>query len=295
MNKCSLFKIGLLFVPIMLILITVPSHLSAQTGESCFDATGYCISGRIQQYWEQNGGLRVFGYPTTAQSEILIEGQPFQAQWFERNRLELHPENDPPYDVLLGRLGDDVLNNNPPESSSADPLPGECYRLPDAAFAVCGRFLEVWRVSGLQLDGDPNTVTEAESLALFGLPLTAPRTETLSDGNAYTVQWFERARFEYHPDQPAPYDVLFGLLGNEILGDNGTPPEPTPAPVLDWPDLSLNQGVTGLRRPTSITHAGDGSGRLFVVEQQGHIRVIDNGVLQTTPFLDIVGARLLLW
>ena len=35
--------------------------------------------------------------------------RPFQVQWFERNRLELHPENARPYDVLLGRLGADRL------------------------------------------------------------------------------------------------------------------------------------------------------------------------------------------
>jgi hypothetical protein len=35
-----------------------------------------------------------------------------------------------------------------------------------------------------------------ESLALFGLPLSDPMQETLGDGKTYTVQYFERARFE---------------------------------------------------------------------------------------------------
>src|SRR5262249_61554574 len=39
----------------------------------------------------------------------LILRVSFQVQWFEGNRLELHPENQPPYDVLLGRLGGDRL------------------------------------------------------------------------------------------------------------------------------------------------------------------------------------------
>jgi hypothetical protein len=75
----------------------------------CFDETGFCIDGRIRDYWEQNGGLSVFGLPISTQQTFIIEGQPIEAQWFERNRLELHPENAPPYDVLLGRLGVDVL------------------------------------------------------------------------------------------------------------------------------------------------------------------------------------------
>jgi uncharacterized repeat protein (TIGR01451 family) len=45
--------------------------------------------------------------------------------------------------------------------------------------------------------------------------------------------------------------------------------------------------ATGLERPVQVTHAGDGSGRLFVVEQPGRIRIIQNGSVLTTPFLDV--------
>ncbi len=46
--------------------------------------------------------------------------------------------------------------------------------------------------------------------------------------------------------------------------------------------------ASGIDRPVSITHAGDGSGRLFIVEQEGAIRVLDsNGVLLATPYMDI--------
>ena len=54
-----------------------------------------------------------------------------------------------------------------------------------------------------------------------------------------------------------------------------------------WPTLALTPLVSGLSSPVHITHAGDGSGRLFVVEQVGRIRIVKNGVLQATPFLDI--------
>lgn len=43
----------------------------------------------------------------------------------------------------------------------------------------------------------------------------------------------------------------------------------------------------GLVHPLYITHAGDDSGRLFVVEQPGRIRIIRNGALIERPFLDI--------
>ena len=45
--------------------------------------------------------------------------------------------------------------------------------------------------------------------------------------------------------------------------------------------------VTGLDSPVDVTNAGDGSGRLFVVEQAGAIRLIRDGALVDQPFLDI--------
>ncbi len=45
--------------------------------------------------------------------------------------------------------------------------------------------------------------------------------------------------------------------------------------------------TSGLNEPVHLTHAGDGSGRLFVVEKAGYIRVITNGILLGTPYLDI--------
>jgi hypothetical protein len=54
-----------------------------------------------------------------------------------------------------------------------------------------------------------------------------------------------------------------------------------------WPQIILTQVTSGLSQPVHITHAGDGSGRLFVVERAGRIRIFKNGTLLSTPFLDI--------
>ncbi len=47
--------------------------------------------------------------------------------------------------------------------------------------------------------------------------------------------------------------------------------------------------ASGLSRPVYVTHAGDGSGRLFVLEQGGRIRIVKDGLLLKDPFLDISG------
>lgn len=56
------------------------------------------------------------------------------------------------------------------------------------------------------------------------------------------------------------------------------------------PELMLESIATGLNRPVAVRHAGDGKGRLFVVEQAGEIHIIVNsqGELEETVFLDIV-------
>jgi glucose/arabinose dehydrogenase len=53
--------------------------------------------------------------------------------------------------------------------------------------------------------------------------------------------------------------------------------------------VELETVASGLTAPVGLTHAGDGSGRLFIVEQTGQIRVVDDGTLLVAPFLDISG------
>ncbi len=54
-------------------------------------------------------------------------------------------------------------------------------------------------------------------------------------------------------------------------------------------DVQLVTLVTGLERPVFVTHSGDGSGRLFILEQAGRIRILQAGQLMPIPFLDITG------
>jgi glucose/arabinose dehydrogenase len=64
--------------------------------------------------------------------------------------------------------------------------------------------------------------------------------------------------------------------------------EPGPPAIEQTPAIELTPIVTdGLRNPLYVTHAGDDSGRLFVVEQPGRIRIVENGRLLETPFLEI--------
>jgi glucose/arabinose dehydrogenase len=72
--------------------------------------------------------------------------------------------------------------------------------------------------------------------------------------------------------------LVAGLLGCS----DSKPTEPEPLPAA----LAVTQVVAGLSSPVFLT-APPGDARLFVVEQPGRIRIIENGALVTNPFLDI--------
>ena len=59
------------------------------------------------------------------------------------------------------------------------------------------------------------------------------------------------------------------------------------AAQVDWPTPRLVEIVRGINKPTHITDARDGSGRLFVTEQLGRIWIVTGTNLQSQPFLDI--------
>jgi hypothetical protein len=179
-----------------------------------FAATGHTLAAPFRAYWTAQGGLAALGYPLTDAGE---EGA-YLVQYTERARLEWHPENrGTAYEVLLARLGDWL---RPEQGAGADgrlaggdtaaalaargwPPDGASRRVAATGQTVDGPFLRAWESGGLDR---------------FGYPLTAARLERGADGNNYVVQWFERARFEWHPEnRGTAYEVLLARLGADLL------------------------------------------------------------------------------
>jgi hypothetical protein len=178
-----------------------------------FPETGFTVSGRFLAYWETNGGLALNGYPISEEREETLEdGQSYRVQYFERVRLEYHPENQPPNDVLLGQFGRRIHPADPP----AEQIVGALY------FSETGHNLS-------DITADRHTVVNFGrywenngGLRQFGYPITEIFPERLEDGHVYLVQYFERARFEYHPEYAGTtYEVLLGQFGRRILAESG--------------------------------------------------------------------------
>ena len=204
---------------------------------------GIEVSGRFLEVWNKQGSERdsvyVNGLPITPRrSEIsLDDGRVYEMQWFERARYELHPENPGPNDVLLGRLGLSRVEGlgkidvSTGEVAHPTDFPfvgvsqpgglGERKRwFPETRHTLSGKFLEYWNKYG--------------GLSQFGFPLSEPFQEaSQAEGKPFevkyfTVQYFERNRFELHPEKPAPYDVELGLLGVEQYGMRAVPADALP-------------------------------------------------------------------
>ncbi len=183
-----------------------PRAIQAAPGAS-FGAPGdrpHFVDARFLAYWRLHGGLILNGYPLSdAFAQRLEDGTTYTVQYFERVRLEYHPEAaGTPYEVQLGQFGRLLHPADPPAAPRDDAI-----FFPATGHNVRAGFWDQYQRFG--------------GLNQFGYPLTEEFTETLADGKPYTVQYFERGRMEYHPENPPPYTVLLGQFGRRVLASTG--------------------------------------------------------------------------
>jgi len=202
------------------------------SGVLYFPQTGHTVSGTFLRFFQSNGGLMIFGYPRTEafqQNGRLV-------QWFQRDMFEEHTESaGTPYEVQLRLLGSELtagrtyahpapptpgptptpgvtpaagnhgtsVHATPSPISTATPSP--TLDFPQTGYAVSFGFLQFFQAQG--------------GINVFGYPISQEMPEIGPDGLMHTVQYFQRARFEYHPEfNGTPYEVELGLLGDQTLG-----------------------------------------------------------------------------
>jgi hypothetical protein len=117
--------------------------------------------------------LRLLGYPITEEfTAVSTDGKSYRQQYFERARMEHHPENGPPNDVLLGLLGVWTTGGRT-FPKSTPPTDGGL----SVYFEPTGQSVRLFKGWWEQNGG----------LALFGYPLSGEVQETnAADGKSYT-------------------------------------------------------------------------------------------------------------
>ncbi len=193
--------VPLLLLAVLALLFSGTQRTYAQDS-TFFPETGHTVSGLFLHYWQDHGALPQQGYPISEefQEKSDLNGQTYTVQYFERAVFELHPENQPPYNVLLSQLGKFRYDKKYPggaPNQTQNKTNGNFF--PQTNHWVGGKFWQYWQQHG--------------GLAQQGYPLSDEFTE-VSDLNhqTYTVQYFERAVFELHPENQPPYNVLLSQL-----------------------------------------------------------------------------------
>lgn len=265
----------------------------AQGSCRLFAETGKNVCDKFLTYWDEHGGLRQQGFPISSEFEEIsaVDGKAYTVQYFERAQFEKHPENQPPYDVLLSLLGraamDEKYPDGPPRSESDQPEVGQYF--PETGQWVSAEFLDYWNANG--------------GLAQQGYPISSRFMETSAlDGNEYVVQYFERAVFELHPEMDEANRVLLTQLGTEQFRSkypNGDPPPGSlnPMQLGRWGGAGVTMDVRsdGAFLEFNCAHAMidtplftrgeafDMSG-LFVLETGGPVLVDDNVAARPARF-----------
>ncbi|HEX5163975.1 MAG TPA: polysaccharide deacetylase family protein, partial [Thermomicrobiales bacterium] len=120
----------------------------AGTGERYFPETGHTVAGNFLKYWNQFGGLELFGYPISD----AFEWNGMTVQYFERVRMEHQPGMWPArYDILLGRLGSELTAdrvNEQPFQRVTGSANANCDYYAETDHYLCYGFRDYWRKHG---------------------------------------------------------------------------------------------------------------------------------------------------
>ena len=176
----------------------------AQGASRTFLETGNTVSGASSRTGTANGGLAQQGYP-------YLRGdageERHRRQDLHRAILRAGGLREAPREQRAERRAAVAARQVPLQAevrgqrARADAKPRRRPRLfPETGKRVGGVFLDYWQSHG--------------GLAQQGYPISDEFMERSAlDGKTYTVQYFERAVFEYHPENAAPYEVLLSQLG----------------------------------------------------------------------------------
>jgi LPXTG-site transpeptidase (sortase) family protein len=222
--------------PIVLLFVLIPDAAPTVRADISigapilFPQTGHTLAYNFREFYEALNGPIVFGLPLT---EVLIEErQP--VQYFERARMAWHADLGQVHVADLGRWAAAGRQTEPP-----------FVPVGRAAVAADATFFDATKHT---LGGDFRSFyNQFGGRAIFGYPISESFQEVdQPSGQPHAVQYFERARFELHPELPWPYTVSLGHLGRQYLAAHPVPEaalRPVATPAQAWDGL----------RPTHIS------------------------------------------
>lgn len=185
-------------------LVLLPGGIvTAQTsGSQFFSETGHWVSNAfLEKYNSVPNPRDLFGFPITDQFRDETSG--LTLQYFQKARFQLHPQAPPDLRVQLSPLGEFLY-----ESGKKVEIPStfpSCRQFPQTGYQVCYAFLAFFESNG--------------GISQFGYPISG-----LESHDGWFVQYFQRARFEWHPERSPGEKVMLSNLGTSFFQFNNENP-----------------------------------------------------------------------
>ena len=250
-------RVAVAFLAMALFVLSTASGAFAASRD--YPETGQIVSDPFLTFFDSYGGIETFGLPRTG--EFVMNGR--RVQYFQRVRMEIDPAA--PNQVQLGMLAVELGRSRPPSTQSSDPN-RRYFR--ETQHSIGGAFRTFWETRG--------------GAAFFGFPITDELNE-----NGFIVQYFERARIEWHGEFPADHRVQLGLLGDEalVLGVVPVPPEAAlKVPVIG--QLPMTQEAAG--RGKILFSAGAGADFYLMDPTGANVTRLGRGI---DPSISLDGTR----
>ncbi len=203
----------LLVVTLTIVAMSIVQSLQflqtlAQDNPSCrtFRETGKTVCGQFLNFWSRNGGLQVFGYPISGPllEKSALNGKDYTVQYFQRSEFELHPENNPPYDVLLSQLGMLRFKSEYSGVDPGEPNEDNLPLYPDA------QNVKVERISLAVPDGDVINTTTFQTTASPKAVMTF-YDDILYNKNGWAAQEVRGSDYIEYVYVPANDGPVYGL------------------------------------------------------------------------------------
>jgi len=233
-NRLICLIAGVILAVIVGLLIPQTSLAQAETQEF-FKETGHWVKGEFLIYFRAYGELAIFGYPITEQ--FVVQG--VTVQYFQKARLEWHPENPKLYQIQLGLLGEELKYRQP---AIAEPMSRSRRKVyfPETGHTVAYAFLDFFKANG--------------GIDIFGYPITEMYFE-----NGQITQYFQRLKLQWQPND-ATTTVVVGNLGEVYISLYGQdlPPEAWKPSANARPETVLSiapANVNGLRAVMSLRYS----------------------------------------
>ena len=248
-----------LAIAIMVASLAIVGDTKAQAGGRYFPETGHTVRGDFLEFYESNPEAElVYGYPITDAFVDAVTGR--FVQYFQRARFELHSDGPPELRVRPSPLGRYLYVAGPPL-----PVPKNfpaCKKFPDTDKEVCYAFLDFFEAHG--------------GVEQFGYPIS-----NFELHDARIVQYFQRARFEWHPERTPGNRVVLTDLGSRYFRVHSESPKRLIG--YNAPQIILN--LQALAFTKDAVTALQGEQTIYVVVRDQNKQPVSNASVTLTVTL----------